>query len=232
MKKFLALTAATGASLAFAGGVVDARGQQEVTFEVTITNTSFLGQLDTERAGGQIPLSPGVWAVAKGANNPLFTVGESASPGIEDVAEDGTPGVLLDEALAQNRVDDAAVLPNPVGPILADGSYTFTITASPGERLSLATMFVQSNDYFFGNAEGIKLFNGNVPVSGDVTNQINLYDAGTEVDQEPGQGADQVLAAGPEVGGDEGGVIISARDDGFELPADEDVIMVTINPVG
>ncbi|NNE11871.1 MAG: hypothetical protein HKN41_06435 [Ilumatobacter sp.] len=221
-----AITATSGFGAAQAGA-------PQQTFEVTISNVSELGQLDTDRAGGQIPLSPGVWAVTKGAANPLFEVGEPATAGLEDVAEDGIPGVLLAEAEATNRVVDAAVLPQPVGPILGGGSYTFTVTASPGQRLSLATMFVQSNDYFYGNPLGIRLFDGNTPVSGDVTDQINLYDAGTEVDQVPGQGADQVLAqSGPDTGAAENGVIVSAFEDGFDLPADEDVIRVTVTPVG
>ena len=233
MKKLLAAATAAGMTAALGAGVADAKGQQEVTFEVTITNVSELGQLDTDRAGGQIPLSPGVWSVGQGADNPMFEVGEPASAGLEDVAEDGVPGVLLDEVLGVNRTDDAAVLPTPVGPILSGQSYTFTVTASPGDRLHLATMFVQSNDYFFADAEGIRLFHGNTPTSGDVTDAINLYDAGTEVDQEPGHGADQVLAQGGalDVGADEGGVVAPAADDGFDLPADEDVIQVTITPV-
>ncbi len=233
MKKFLSAATAAGLTAALGAGVVDARGPQEVTFAVTITNVSHPGQLDTDRAAGQIPLSPGVWAVAKGSANPLFEVGEAASAGLEDVAEDGSPAVLLDEANGLNRVVDAAILPEPVGPILAGQSYTFTVTASPGEHLSFATMFVQSNDYFYGSRDGIRLFQGNTPVSGDVTSQVDLYDAGTEVDQVPGQGVDQVLAqSGPDTGADENGVVASARDDGFELPADEDVIRVTITPVG
>ncbi|WP_416208525.1 spondin domain-containing protein [Fodinibius sp.] len=51
-------------------------------------------------------------------------------------------------------------------------------------------MFVQSNDLFFSfDSEGIALFdeNGN-PVSGDITDRIMLWDAGTETDEEPGVG--------------------------------------------
>ena len=131
MKKLLAAATAAGMTAALGAGVADAKGQQEVTFEVTITNVSELGQLDTDRAGGQIPLSPGVWSVGQGADNPMFEVGEPASAGLEDVAEDGVPGVLLDEVLEVNRTDDAAVLPTPVGPILSGQSHTFTVTASP-----------------------------------------------------------------------------------------------------
>ena len=100
--------------------------------------------------------------------------------------------------------------------------------------MHLATMFVQSNDYFFADSDGIRLFHGSTPLSGDVTDAISLYDAGTEVDGAPGTGADQVLTQGGalDVGADENGVVAPASDDGFELPADEDVIQVTITPIG
>ncbi len=233
MKKFLSLTAAAGLTAALGAGVAEAKGQQKVTFEVTITNESTLDMIPGAPAGGQIPLSPGVWAVTRGADNPLFEVAEPASAGIEDVAEDGMPSVLAAEATSINRVTDSAVLPDPLGPILATQSYTFTVTASPGERLHLATMFVQSNDYFFADADGIRLFHGNTPVDGDVTSAINLYDAGTEVDEAPGLGDFQVLTQPSlDSGPAENGVVAPARADGFDLPADEDVIRVTVTPVG
>ncbi len=206
----------------------------EVTFEVTVHNVSTLGQLDTDRAGGQIPLSPPVYAVHRGAEV-LFAVGEEASPGLEDVAEDGTVAVLLDELSSDPRVSDAGAAFGPAGPVLAGESTTFEVTARRGDRLSLATMFVQSNDYFFADdGEGIRLFERGEPISGDVTAALDLWDAGTEQDFTPGTGPFQVLAQGGalDVGPDEGGVIGLASDDGFELPADEDVIRVTIEPIG
>jgi hypothetical protein len=235
MKKILALTAALGVTAALGAGVAEAKGQQEVTFEVTITNTSDLGQLETERAGGQIPLAPALWAVANGAGNPLFEVGEYASAGLELLAEDGSPAGLLDEANDVNRVSAAGAAFGPTGPILSDQSSTFEITASPGERLYLASMFVQSNDFFFANDNGIRLFQGNHPVSGDVTGYVDLWDAGTEVDETPGTGDFQPLSgSGVNTGDTEGGVIVLASDtgDGFDLPENANVIQVTIEPVG
>jgi len=38
---------------------------------------------------------------------------------------------------------------------------------------------------------GIELFKNGTPISGDITSQIILRDAGTEVNQEPGIGPDQ-----------------------------------------
>ena len=91
-------------------------------------------------------------------------------------------------------------------------------------------MLVPSNDLFFAPGEaGIALFNpeGN-PISGDVTDQINLWAAGTEVNQEPGVGADQVQRqAAPNTGADEGGVVRLVADE-FTYPAIEEAILVTI----
>ena len=55
-------------------------------------------------------------------------------------------------------------------------------------------MFGMSNDWFFGtDAGGIPLFDaGGAPIDGDVTSQVGIYDAGTELDEE--------LAIGPNTG--------------------------------
>ena len=235
MKKSVSLATAIGltTSVGAVAGSAHADGPPQATFEVTVSNVSEFGQLDTDVAGGMIPLSPGVWALTKGADNPLFDVGEPASDGIEDVAEDGQPAVLLEEAADINRVRDSAVFPDPLGPITSGNSYTFHVTASPGERLHLVTMFVQSNDYFYADANGIPLFHGNTPISGDVTDALALYDAGTEVDEVPGAGAFQVLTQPSlDSGPAENSVVVPAAEDGFDLPADEDVIQVTVTPIG
>ncbi len=118
------------------------------------------------------------------------------------------------------------------GPILPGDAYEFSLDASPGAKLSFATMFVQSNDFFYAPDEGgIDLFDasGN-PISGDVTSQIMLWDAGTEIDQEPGLGADQAprQAAGNTGAADPDNTVRLAADTFGNLPAVSDVIKVTI----
>ena len=64
-------------------------------------------------------------------------------------------------------------------------------------------MFVQSNDRFFSlGGAGIPLFDADgAPISGDITSLVTLWDAGTEIDQTPGAGADQApRQAGPDTG--------------------------------
>lgn len=69
-------------------------------------------------------------------------------------------------------------------------AFELAFTAGKNQKLSFATMFGQSNDWFFGpGPQGIALYDaaGN-PRSGDVTSEIYLWDAGTEIDQEPAVG--------------------------------------------
>jgi hypothetical protein len=76
------------------------------------------------------------------------------------------------------------------GPIGPDQAYVIRFTAGKGHHVSFATMLRQSNDWFFApGAEGIPLFaDDGRPISGDVTRYVRLWDAGTELDQEPGVG--------------------------------------------
>jgi hypothetical protein len=90
-------------------------------------------------------------------------------------------------------------------------------------------MFVQSNDLFYApDGGGIALFNEEgVPLDGDITELISLWDAGTEVNQAPGEGADQApRQSGPNSGDDEMGAI-RLVDNGFTYP--ENVLRVTIS---
>ncbi|MCL3780344.1 hypothetical protein EMN47_08045 [Prolixibacteraceae bacterium JC049] len=113
------------------------------------------------------------------------------------------------------------------------GSYSYTFDAGKGAYLSFATMFVQSNDLFYGFEEkGLALYDtdGN-PVTGDVTSDIKLWDAGTEVNQEPGSGADQApRQSGANTGAAENSTVklISEVNDGFSYPATNEVIKVML----
>lgn len=113
-------------------------------------------------------------------------------------------------------VPDGAADP---GPALPGDAYSFTFEAVPGERLSFATLFVQSNDFFFvPPAGGIELFDGDTPIEGDITAQISLWDAGTEVDQPLGVGADQApRQAGPDTGADQDGVVGAVDGGGIRV---------------
>jgi hypothetical protein len=96
-------------------------------------------------------------------------------------------------------------------------------------------MFGQSNDLFYApKEEGIALFDASgKPVAGDITSQILLWDAGTEVNEEPGLGPNQApLQPAPNTGPAEHGVVrpINEVKDGFHYPTVAEVLRVTITP--
>jgi len=108
-------------------------------------------------------------------------------------------------------------------------SYSFSFNAGIGAKLSLATMLVQTNDLFYGfGDEGYALYDANGDaVVGDVSSALLLWDAGTEVNQEPGTGADQApRQSGPNTGAAENGTVKMINDvnDGFTYPALTEVI--------
>ena len=92
-------------------------------------------------------------------------------------------------------------------------------------------MFGQSNDLFFGNANGIDLFDKDgKPLNGDVTTQFGLWDAGTEVNEEPGVGPNQAPRQKSENTGTSEKKKVGPVKDGFTYPATTDVLRITITP--
>jgi hypothetical protein len=189
----------------------------------------------TDQSGLVTPFAPGVWAVHTTAN-PLFTAGRpDRGQGLEALAEDGDPSTLGKTLADQERVTSSGVFNTPVGAaepgaLLPGHAYEFSIEAAPGDYLSFATMFVQSNDLFYGSAgRGIALFGADgAPIRGDVTDQVLLWDTGTEVNQAPGFGTHQApRQAGPDSGVDEEG-LVQVVNDGFSYPATASTIRVTI----
>ena len=178
-------------------------------------------------SGVTTPLAPGV-AVVLDNGTLLFTAGgPDDGTGLEGLAEDGNAGPYAD-----SNGGTVFAIPsdaNEPGPLLPGQSYTVEIEAEAGQNLSLATMLVQSNDWFFSlGAEGIALFDTDgTPVSGDITALVSVWDAGTEIDQTPGTWPDQApRQAGPDTGADDPDSSIRLVD-GY---ATGDYIQVTITP--
>ena len=134
--------------------------------------------------------------------------------------------VFIENVMAEKDFLSSGVFNTPVGATEPGGAgpgnmYRFSFDAGPGTKLSFATMYVTSNDLFYApSGEGIELFSGSVALTGDITSQVMLYDAGTEVNEEPGTGPNQPLNSGGGVGTAEGGTVqdISMVSDGVHLP--------------
>ncbi len=220
-----------------ADGVSGALAHDGVQFTVKIENVSTpttLRSITGETAPA--PNSPGVWVVHQKPSR-LFKAGQvQMGWGLEPQAEDGNPTLLAEHVKGEDGVTGSGVFNTPEGdrgpgPATPGKSYAFTFMARPGDRLSFTTMFGQSNDLFFApDGMGIALFAQGRPVSGDVTAQIALWDAGTEVNEEPGFGPNQApRQKAPNTGPSERKPVGKVHD-AFHYPKVAEVLRVTITP--
>jgi len=181
------------------------------------------------------PLAPGTWAVHESGVTPIFMVDSpDLGEGLEALAEDGDPTTLAatlagKEGVLYSGAFDAPVGGSGPGVLLPGNSYEFTFNAEEGDYLSFATMLVHSNDLFYSPSEmGIPLFVSGTPLSGDITSNIMLYDAGTEVNELPGVGLHQPARLN---GGDDENGNVRIVNDGFTYPAVSSVVKVTVTPM-
>lgn len=111
----------------------------------------------------------------------LYTVGQQASVGVEDVAELGvTTGLLseIDAGIAAGNIDstiegtDTFITPQEVN--------TFTITANATHsRFTVLTMLAPSPDWFVG-VNDLDLLDASGNWRDQIVSDLNSYDAGTE----------------------------------------------------
>lgn len=161
-------------------------------YDVTITNLT----------SGQ-PMSPAI-VVTHGPRARLFTVGGTASAGIQAIAESGDPSVAYGMFVGAPGVLDVVATGAPVHRIGGPGPNTLNlqITGDAEKRLlSLATMLICTNDGFTG-VSGIALPTDATPV----TVYAQAYDAGTERNSElDGDIVPPCFGIGPTTGNGGGG---------------------------
>ncbi len=171
-----------------------------------------------EMSGYVSPFAPGAFSLLN--NDPVFKEGMSASESLEALAEDGDPSGF-------SNVFNTPVGGSAPAPIFPGESYEFTFEAAKGEKLSFATMLVQSNDLFIGH-EGIKIFQDGEYLEGNITSMLKLWDAFTELNEYPGAGNNQAPRQdGLDTGTDESGDVQEVND-GFSYPPVDQMIKVTI----
>ena len=220
---------------------VATRKGEPMKFKVRVENISNADGM-TASNGQKFPfaLSPGLFVLSD-KNAPLFTEGKPArNNGLEKQAEDGDPSGFVTALEAMHHSSNLhGVFNTPIGamaagPIRPGDSFEFTVAAVPGMRFFMAQMFGQSNDWFYApGAKGIALFDakGN-PISGDITDQLYLWDAGTEKDEEIGIGPNQgPRQKGPNTGAAENGVVHRVKDNRW-VGRNGEYFRVTITPEG
>jgi len=226
------------AVLAAAHGAAAQSSAEPTKFTIKVDNIS-KGEVLQLSNGKTAPFvsAPVLWVIHTGAMNPIFTGGQpDAGKGLETLAETGNPAPLAKSLTGAKGIvsvgaEDLPVATTTHGPIIPGQGYQFEISAAPGQTLSLAWMFGQSNDLFYSNDRPIALFDAaGKPKSGDMTLQLSLWDAGTEVNEEPGLGPHQ----GPRQKTPDAGVAerkaVAHVSDRFSYPRTADVLRVSITP--
>jgi hypothetical protein len=233
------LTLAAPLGLAAQEKMSDPAPAKSHTFTIRVENLT-RGEILKLSNGKTAPfvIAPVLWVVHTGNQNPLFTGGKpDAMKGLRTLAETGNPDPLSKSVAGAPGVVAVGADASPVGateggPLTPGHAYEFSITAAPGQFLSLAAMFGQSNDWFYSNDRPIALFRDGKPVSGNMSPQVTLYDAGTEVDEEPGLGPNQgPRQKDPEAGVREHEPVAHAAGK-WHIPATGEVFRLTIMPAG
>jgi hypothetical protein len=217
--------------------MVSANGDKPTKFTIRVENITKPDAF-TASNGMKWPLafSPGV-AVIHTDKAPIFTSGKrDRGQGLEAQSEDGDPGMLAKSLEGGKGIKSVTVFNTPVGasapgPITPGAVYELTISAMPGDRLSMTLMMGQSNDWFYAPSEsGIELFKNDKAISGDIASQFNMWNAGTEVDQEAGIGSDQgPRQKAPNTGKAENGVVQKIQD-GKAYSTASKVLRITVTP--
>ena len=226
-----------------ASGIVlagSASAQTATKFTIKVENISW-GEVLRLSNGGTAPFvsAPVLWVIHSGSANPIFAGGKRDSgEGLELLAETGDPSQLAGALGGKSGVVSVGADARPLGgtadgPLTPGQSYEFEISAQPGQVLSVAWMFGQSNDLFYSNDRPIALFDATgKPHSGEMTTQLSLWDAGTEVNEEPGLGPNQgPRQKTPDAGVAESQGIAHVRDQ-YMYPRIGDVLRVTVMPAG
>lgn len=138
----------------------------EPIFRVTISNLT-----------NNQPLSP-VTLIAHDNTTSYWTIGDSASTNLEQLAEGGDNAALADDVIGSG---DKVYL--GTGPIPPGGTETISVEVDPtiDDLLSIVSMLVNTND---GLAALSELDLAAINVGATVTGYLSAYDAGTEKNTE------------------------------------------------
>lgn len=158
----------------------------------------------SREAGFETPLAPLFYALHDEGYE-LFAEGAPAPPGLETLAEDGSPADLVRAVSPDPRVSMASAQatttqrPNAgPGPALPGETYELRLDTRGAARLSLATMVGASNDWFLAlppgglslrDASGV--LRPSAELEAELRQTLALWDAGTEANQVPGAGSFQ-----------------------------------------
>ena len=165
-----------------------------------------------------------VWVAFHNGDFDILDLNSPATPGLERLAEDGNTSVIAQEFLSSGFGILEATLPGPTGPIapgdIFENEFIVDSEDDAFRYFSYASMVIPSNDAFISNrfSKRHPLFrNGRFALRDFFIVGGNVFDAGTEVNDEIPANTAFFGQAAPNVGDDENGVVLP--HDGFNHPS-------------
>ena len=156
-----------------------------------------------------------VWVGFHDGSFDLFDEGETVSEALESLAEDGdTSSVSADFGMSAGGVRDATITGPGSPPVFFPGdvsSRSIFVDGTAGRYFSFASMIIPSNDAFIGNGDPMayEVFDENgifIPID-IVIMGSQVWDAGSEVNDEVPANVAFLAQAAPDTGVDEGGTV-------------------------
>lgn len=198
----------------------NALSNPEITDIAQMGNISKMMTQLNANTGIMTGLSPALIVVYRGDKNPMYELGKTDNGmGLKDIAQFGNVAKLQNSLKSLPNVKGVYVAGN--APVAPGSKVTTNFNAEPGDKITYATMFGFSNDWFYANEQSI-----DANTKGEISSKTSLFDSGTGIDQYPGAGNHQALFGGtPQIESK----IISKVGTQYPVPAVQNVIKVTIN---
>ena len=169
-----------------------------------------------------------IWIVHHAETEPIFSLGEIASRGLERFAEGSETNTIFADLSANPDVIAFGIMP---GGNLEEGCETVGIINIFSEQaLTIMVPALTANDKFWATPPaGLRVFNSQgYLIESQLGTYMNLFDAGTEIDEPPGYGRFQFAAQNdPDEGYAQKSVVVRMRtgqdrsQDGFAYPKPE-----------
>lgn len=210
---------------------------QEYTTE-GLTNIAEAGDITVmheyliDQTGIFTPLSPILVVVYKGNENPFYKIGEyDRGEGLKELAQFGNAAILAENLLNDPDVENVYILAEASTGVLLPrvgdnpgGKVSQELEVTGGSKISIATMYGLSNDWFFATSGN----DVNALRKGNVSATIKLFDNGTAVDEFPGAGASQAALGGTPIPEEEPILEVPNPNQFTTLPPIKEIIQVTL----
>ena len=207
-------------AIALAAGLTSLSAAAEQT-RVTVTIENLAPAQGTNQTPHWVGFHDGNFDIYNGGTPADFLpIQNDPNRSVERLAEDGNTGPLSDtfNTIATGGVDGTIAGPNgPIAPgEIATQSFVLDSSNPANRYFSYASMVLPSNDFWYanGNPRAHLMFDdqGNFVGSDFIVTNLDILDAGTEVNDEVPANTAFFGQAAPDTGVDENGVILDFGD--------------------